>query len=136
MAKAVRIGLAGQSTGVEPSLIHPASDNKTSPDQHLRNLSPGRAKWTSAAATRRPRKTFPKTCCTEIRFTLPAPAYLRQARFKKNLTDKPPEPHVIHQPQHDKYRHRDGPARTHQRQWNPGQRHFARHHSHVHQQVA
>ena len=27
MAKAVRIGMAGQSTGVEPSLIHPGSDD-------------------------------------------------------------------------------------------------------------
>jgi hypothetical protein len=46
---------------------------------------------------------------------VPAPAYLRQARLNSLLTHKPPEPNVIHQPQHYKYRHRDGPARTHQR---------------------
>lgn len=71
MAKAVRIGLAGQSAGVEPSLIHPGIRLQNIARPALAETVPRGAKWTSAAATRRSRKTIPKTCCTEIRFTYP-----------------------------------------------------------------
>jgi len=70
MAKAVRIGKAGQSTGVEPSLIHPGIGLQNIARPALAETIIQEAKWTSAAARRSP-KTAPKTCCTEIRFTYP-----------------------------------------------------------------
>jgi hypothetical protein len=70
MAKAVRIGMAGQSTGVEPSLIHPGDQDFCLTSTAKRASREGQMDDV-AAATRRSRKTAPKTCCTEIRFTYP-----------------------------------------------------------------
>jgi hypothetical protein len=78
MAKAVRIGMAGQSTGVEPSLIHPGIGLQNIARPALAETV-REAKWTSATA-RRPENSS-ENLLYRNPLHVPAPANLRQARF-------------------------------------------------------
>ena len=53
----------------------------------------------------------------------------------QGLIHKTPEPDIVHEPQQQKHGKRIRAACTHQRQWDPGYRHTADHHPHVHQNV-
>ena len=55
----------------------------------------------------------------------------RPQRIRCALFHKPPEPDIIHQPQHQKHRKRIRTAGTHQWQRNPGYGHSPYHHSDV-----
>src|SRR5260370_15678039 len=61
--------------------------------------------------------------------------FLKAGRFPPALINKPPEPHIVHKPQHHKYRQHIRSAVTHQRQRNTSYRHPSHHHSDVHHQV-
>lgn len=59
----------------------------------------------------------------------------RPNRNSKSLVHKPPEPHIVHEPQHQKHGQRIRATCTHQWQRNARHRHTPNDHSHVHQNV-
>src|SRR6202043_4091717 len=87
MAKAVRIGIAGQSTGVEPSLIHPGVYRLTSTAENFPGGPNGRVAAASAS--------LPENCSENLLYRnplhVPAQANLRLARSTKNLTNSNPQ---------------------------------------------
>src|SRR5665213_184442 len=103
---------------------------ETAPNRQQENPFSGRPSDPPRSARLNPLEGAQKTLVTEIRFT---PERLWSAKSVSKSTHKPPEPYVVHQPQHHKYRKHIRAARTHERQRNPCHRHAPHHHSYVHQ---
>lgn len=113
---------------MESFLTHPTSHYS---NRQQENPLSGRPSDPPLRRVSIPLKEF-KILVTEIRFT---PERLWSAKSVSKLTHKPPEPHIIHQPQHHKYRKHIRAARTHERQRNSCHRHAPYHHSHIHQHM-